>query len=285
VTCLLFPHAFKYDPLGRRIEKSSTATTSVFAYDDYDLIEETNASGGVVARYTQGQNIDEPLSEMRSGTTSYYEADWLSSVTSLSNSTGSVVQTYTFDSYGKNTGSSGSLTNSLQYAGRDFDSETSLYYDRARYYDPSTGRFISEDPIRFRGGIEFYTYAYNSPINGTDPSGLCSPGSPGCPAPNPNNPQPLSQCSRYTDFTHRFFCQALAGDDPVGKCVRGCLLDQLDPQQPNGHPYKCDEANLHCGCFNACGFTTATGFKARAARLHFNCDQPMPPIENWLPLM
>jgi hypothetical protein len=53
--------SFKYDPMGRRIEKSSSATTSVFAYDGDNLIEETNASGGVVARYSQTQNIDEPL--------------------------------------------------------------------------------------------------------------------------------------------------------------------------------------------------------------------------------
>lgn len=54
-------------------------------------------------------------------------------------------------SSGKQTASSGSLTNPFQYTGREFDTETGLYYYRARYYDPSTGRFLSEDPIGFSG--------------------------------------------------------------------------------------------------------------------------------------
>src|SRR5580693_8251329 len=67
--------SFKYDPFGRRIEKSSSAATSVFAYDADNLIEETNSSGAVVARYSQTDNIDEPLAMLRSSATSYYNAD------------------------------------------------------------------------------------------------------------------------------------------------------------------------------------------------------------------
>ena len=70
---------FKYDPFGRRIEKISPTTTSIFAYDNDNLIETVNASGGVVARYTQGENIDEPLAMERGSTTSFYEADGLGS--------------------------------------------------------------------------------------------------------------------------------------------------------------------------------------------------------------
>jgi YD repeat-containing protein len=93
--------SFKYDPFGRRIYKSSSSGTSVFAYDGDNLVEETNSSGTAVARYSQGLNIDEPLAMLRSSTTSFYQADGLGSVTSLSNSTGSLAQTYTFDSFGK----------------------------------------------------------------------------------------------------------------------------------------------------------------------------------------
>ena len=66
---------FKYDPFGRRIYKSSSIATSVYAYDGDNLIEETNSSGTAVARYSQGLNIDEPLAMLRSSTTSYYQAD------------------------------------------------------------------------------------------------------------------------------------------------------------------------------------------------------------------
>jgi RHS repeat-associated protein len=53
------------------------------------------------------------------------------------------------------------------------DTETGLYYYRARYYDPAVGRLLNEDPIQFLGGNDFYRYADNRPINFRDPSGLC----------------------------------------------------------------------------------------------------------------
>jgi RHS repeat-associated protein len=171
-TIVLLSESFKYDPFGRRIYKSSSSGTSVFAYDGDNLIEETNSSGAVVARYEDTQNIDEPLAMLRSSATSYYHADGLGSITSLSNSTGALAQTYTFDSFGKQTNSSGSLTNSFQYTARESDAETGLYYYRARYYDPSAGSFLSEDPINFRAGPNFYAYTLNNPVLYVDPYGL-----------------------------------------------------------------------------------------------------------------
>jgi RHS repeat-associated protein len=52
------------------------------------------------------------------------------------------------------------------------DTEANPYYNRARYYDPAAGRFLSEDPIEFGGGINFYAYVHNRVINATDPGGL-----------------------------------------------------------------------------------------------------------------
>jgi len=165
-------NSFKYDPFGRRIEKTTSSTTSIYAYDANNLVEETNATGAVVARYAVTQNIDEPLAMLRSATTSYYHADGLGSVTSLSNAAGALAQTYTFDSFGNLTASSGSLTNPFQYTGRESDPETGLYYYRARYYDPAEGRFLNEDPIRFNGGMNFYRYVSNNPAFSKDPYGL-----------------------------------------------------------------------------------------------------------------
>lgn len=162
---------FKYDPFGRRIYKSLSSGTSIFAYDADNLVEETNSSGTVVARYSQGLNIDEPLAMLRSGTTSYYHADGLGSVTSLTSAAGAVAQTYSFDSFGKQTASSGSLTNPFQYTGRELDAETSLYFYRARYYDPNTGRFLSEDPARY-DFTSFYSYVGENPVLWKDPLGL-----------------------------------------------------------------------------------------------------------------
>ena len=164
--------SFKYDPFGRRIYKSSSSATSIYAYDGDNLIEETNSSGSVVARYQDTQNIDEPLAMLRSSATSYYHADGLGSITSLSSAAGSIANTYAYDSFGKLTNSSGSLVNPFRYTARESDTETGLYYYRARYYDPSAGHFVAEDPSGTSGGLNLYEYTQNNPINLYDPSGL-----------------------------------------------------------------------------------------------------------------
>ena len=162
---------FKYDPFGRRIYKQSPNATSIFVYDGDSLIETVSAASVVVARYAQGQTIDEPLAIQRGSTISYYEADAVGSITSLTASDGSVAQSYTYDSFGNLTTSSGSVTNFVRYTAREFDTETGLYYYRARYYDPVGGRFLSEDPTRFSGGPNFYSYTKNNPILLVDPTG------------------------------------------------------------------------------------------------------------------
>ncbi len=141
-------------------------------YDGANSVEEVDQNAAVLARYTQSAGIDEPLAEVRSGTTSYYDQDGLGSVTSLSSSTGSLVNTYVYDIFGNLTTSSGGVTNPFQYTGRDYDPETGLRYYRARYYSPDTGRFLSEDPSAFDGGMNFYAYVGNDPLNWFDPFGL-----------------------------------------------------------------------------------------------------------------
>src|SRR5207302_8280045 len=79
---------------------------------------------------------------------------------------------YNYDSYGQPTASTGTVTNPFRYTGREFDSETGIYFYRARYYDPGAGRFASEDPAQFAGGINFYRYVGNSPTRFLDPYGL-----------------------------------------------------------------------------------------------------------------
>jgi RHS repeat-associated protein len=79
--------------------------------------------------------------------------------------------TYTYDSFGKLTASTGTLTNPIQYTGREFDQETTIYFYRSRYYDASVGRFISEDSVGFGGGSNFYRYVLNNPVNLVDPQG------------------------------------------------------------------------------------------------------------------
>ncbi len=166
--------SFKYDSFGRRIYRASSVSTSIYAYDGDNPIEETDATGTVVARYQQTEDsLDEPLVMLRSGAASFYHVDGLGSITSLSNTSGSLVQAYSYDSFGKRVATSGSLTNPFQYAAREFDSDISLYYYRARFYSPADGAFISEDPANFSSDtVNFYDYVSNNPLGFSDPSGL-----------------------------------------------------------------------------------------------------------------
>jgi RHS repeat-associated protein len=127
---------------------------------------------GAVGRDTQGLGIiDEPLEVKIGNTGYYYSADGLGSVVALTKSNGSAVNTY----FGYNTfgwvNATDTVANPFRFTGREWDSETGLYYYRARYYDPLWGRFLSEDPIRTRSGPNFYTYVHNRPTVMRDPTG------------------------------------------------------------------------------------------------------------------
>jgi len=165
---------FKYDPFGRRIQKIEPSRTVNYLYSGSNILNELDGSGNFIAAYTQGVGVDDPLAQLTSGTASFYEADGLGSLTSLSNATGSLAKTYTYDSFGNLTMSTGTLSNFFQYTARESDSETALYYYRARYYDPTIGRFVSQDPSGPTQGPNLYAYVYNSPTGSVDPSGLYS---------------------------------------------------------------------------------------------------------------
>jgi YD repeat-containing protein len=124
---------FRYDPFGRRIQKSGPLGTTNYLYEGLGAIEDVDSSGNVFARYTAGGGIDEPLTESLSTTTVYYQQDGMNSVTSLSSSSGALASTYTFDSFGNLTASTGTINNRFRYTGRESDEETGTYYYRAQW--------------------------------------------------------------------------------------------------------------------------------------------------------
>ena len=205
---------FKYDPFGRRIEKiAPTSGTTIYAYDGDNVTEELGGGGNLLAHYTQGAGIDEPLAMTGTGGTYFYHADGLGSITSLTDTHRQLAASYVYDSFGNLTASTGTITNPFQYTGREFDSETGLYYYRARYYDPTAGRFLSEDPIRFTGGSNFYGYTRNNPINFADPQGLC---------PSDNKVPCLPNVRDFVN-AHLAAAQILASELPNGTTVQEIL--------------------------------------------------------------
>ena len=169
--CSPLTASFKYDALGRRIERTVNGRTIQYLYDGLDIVQEIE-SGVVSANYMRTLNIDEPLARIKSdATVRYYQQDALGSVIALTDETGVIRTQYFYDPYGNTTVSGEISGNLFQYTGRENDG-IGLYYYRARYYSPELQRFISEDPIGFKGGMNFYNYVNNRPTVIIDPYGL-----------------------------------------------------------------------------------------------------------------
>ena len=172
--------AYRYDPFGRRVARTVNSTTTSYLYDGDQVIAEYDASGALLRKYTYGPGIDEPILLQKGADSYYYHRDGLGSVTELTNSSGSVVESYSYDAFGKTTihDSSGNpltqsaLGNRVGFTGRELDPETGLYFYRARYYSSTLGRFLQTDPVGYTAGINLYSYCSNSPTNFLDPRGL-----------------------------------------------------------------------------------------------------------------
>ncbi|WP_374029432.1 RHS repeat domain-containing protein [Bdellovibrio bacteriovorus] len=177
---------FKYDGLGRRIERqvidytdSSKSYGRKFFYDGDMIIEEQDLNGNVLARYMNGLGIDDPLLVSRAEGSFIFTKDGLGSIRELTKLDGTPIQKYRYSSYGittqelqENRPDKKLIENRYAYTGREIEDETGLYYYRARYYDPELGRFLSEDPIGFLGkSLSLYSYVRGSPVNYIDPSG------------------------------------------------------------------------------------------------------------------
>jgi RHS repeat-associated protein len=160
---------FAYDGNGRRVQKASGGVTRSYVYGGFDVLEERSTSGTI--RTVHGPGIDQQLASVDGGgTVSYYLADHLGSIVQQTNASASVTLTRQYDPYGVPL--QGGPTSGYAYTGREWDAEIGLYYYRARYYDPSSGRFISEDPIGLAGGMNLYACANGNPIRYRDPLGL-----------------------------------------------------------------------------------------------------------------
>ncbi len=163
---------YRYDGLGRRIEKDVNGAVTQYVYDGSAILLEYDGAGSLLARYSHGQRVDQPLAVERGGQSYYYQADHLGSLRKITDAVGAIVNSYDYDSYGNIEAIFEGIVNPYTYTGREFDAESGLYFYRARYYDPATGRFLAEDPIGFGAGdANLYRYAVNNPVNFLDPSG------------------------------------------------------------------------------------------------------------------
>ncbi|HJQ97480.1 MAG TPA: RHS repeat-associated core domain-containing protein [Candidatus Polarisedimenticolaceae bacterium] len=160
--------SFGYDAVGRRRTRTVNGTATTYQHDGLNLLRMTTA--GTTARLLEGLGLDEHFARNDpTGTTSFL-TDQLGSTVALTDGapTPAVTAQYTYEPFGKAT-VSGTGGTELQFTGRENDA-TDLYYHRARYYAPTWGRFIGEDPIRRSANV--YAYVSNRPTRLIDPLGL-----------------------------------------------------------------------------------------------------------------
>jgi len=174
---------YSYDALGRRISISDGVTTNYLVYDGIHCVAETDSTGSLQRSYTYGPGIDNILAmTVYGGTTQtyYYVKDHLGSVQAIVDNTGTnIVESYQYDAWGNTTvfdGSGNPLTqsaigNRYCWQGREISWKTGLYFFRARWYEPVTGRWLSNDPIGISGGLNQYVFCGNNPVNFRDPNG------------------------------------------------------------------------------------------------------------------
>mgnify|MGYP001619559222 CR=1 FL=1 len=183
---------YGYDALGRRVFGASrledgSFETEYFVQSGSHVVAEVDSTGGLKRAYTHGPGIDNWLSmTVYTGATVntyFYLTDHLGTVNAIADATGAIVESYKYDAWGKVLevrDSSGlplatphsPLGNRILWQGREYSWATGLYYFRARWYDPVTGRWLSNDPIGISGGLNQYVFCGNNPVNARDPLGL-----------------------------------------------------------------------------------------------------------------
>jgi RHS repeat-associated protein len=170
-----------YNGLGQLVSKTVRGVTRQYLIDDlsptgYPQVVADVVNGQIRRIYTYGlERISELQMVNNAPTASFYQYDGRGTVRMLTNSAGAVTDSYEYDAYGNLFTKQGSTPNNYLYRGEQFDSDLGLYYLRARYYNPNTGRFMSRDP---EDGdqtdpktLHKYLYTGGDPVNGWDPTG------------------------------------------------------------------------------------------------------------------
>jgi RHS repeat-associated protein len=173
-----------YDGDGNRVAKTVSGVTTRYLVDDlnptgYAQVVEESTNGSVQRSYSYGlQRIDVIQLVNNTSTLSFYGYDGFGNVRQLTNSAGAVTDTYEYDAFGTLLNKTGTTPNNYLYRGEQWDSVLNLYYLRARYYNPTTGRFLSRDPENGKTiepkTLHKYLYADGDPTDKQDPTGRVS---------------------------------------------------------------------------------------------------------------
>ena len=159
--------SYEYDGSNLRRSKSVSGVTTEFVYDGQNIVETIKPNE--IQKFLRGYDLI--LRKVNNGDSEYYYQDNHGNVTTMKDTAGKKLNTLKYDSFGNTTLPSG-YDNPFRYCGEYMDDETGLVYLRNRYYDPSIGRFITEDPVK--SGLNWYAYCENNPLKYIDPFGYAA---------------------------------------------------------------------------------------------------------------
>ncbi len=165
---------YEYDYKGLRVLKQGALGYIHYTFDDKSVLLETDANNQTLAKYDYGPDRLLSQNQQTEGR-SFYLFDALGSITDLTTTTGSLRATYQYDAWGNYRATTGTTFNAFAFTGHELDTETGLYYCKARFYDPTIGRFLTEDPADGKTdnppSLQRYLYAYDNPTVYWDPTG------------------------------------------------------------------------------------------------------------------
>jgi RHS repeat-associated protein len=163
------PATYTYNGDGLRMSKQTPTGTQTFAWDTTGSLPQALTDGANNLIYGPNSHVVEQIDQ--TGTPLYLVADQLGSPRILTDTSGTVAATYTYDPYGNLTAKTGSATTPVGFASGYTDAETGLIYLVHRYYDPATNLFLSTDPLVAKTRSA-YGYVGDNPLNSSDPTGL-----------------------------------------------------------------------------------------------------------------
>ncbi|MDD3144653.1 MAG: M15 family metallopeptidase [Candidatus Gracilibacteria bacterium] len=164
---------YSYDVLNRRYLKETENERVEYIYSNENTLQEitTDETTNITTtkNYINGSGLDDLIAYEENNDIYYFHKNHLGSVEGISDSSGNIVVSYEYDSFGNFEITSGTDNgNTRLYTGREYDSEIGLYYFRARYYSAEIGRFISRDPIDIADDVNLYAYVGNNSLNYVD---------------------------------------------------------------------------------------------------------------------
>ena len=166
--------SFTYDAEGLRTGKTVNGEKTIYVWDGDQVVMELSKGGAVQKRYIRGNDLVYADKGENTEKT-YYVTDMHGNVVQLLDESGNVTKTYEYDSFGNEVKPEKKDENPYRYCGEYYDKETEEVYLRARYYQPSVGRFITRDTYTGESdeslSLHLYTYCENDSVNAWDPSG------------------------------------------------------------------------------------------------------------------